>query len=67
MVIFRLDDPELLFEYAEWRDVPGAKLPEDMASLNGVAIIFPARIPLTLPLPDVPPKRGRVIISEVRL
>jgi hypothetical protein len=66
LVVFRLDSPELEFEYTEWRDIPDVELPEDLASLKGLAIIFPARIPLTLPLPDVPPERERVIISELR-
>ena len=62
---FRLDDPELVFLYAERRELPeGADLDEESASLCGLDIVLPARIPMRHPLPDVPPKRESVTILE---
>lgn len=64
---FQLDDPELVFLYAERRDLPDAgELDEDYASLSGLTIALPARIPMKSPLPDVPPKRESVTIIELR-
>jgi hypothetical protein len=62
----RLDDPELVFLYAERRELSDAgELDEDSASLSGLTIALPARIPMRLPLPDVPPKRESVTIIEL--
>ena len=65
---FRLDDPELVFLYAERRELSdGGELDEDAASRSGLTIALPARIPLRLPLPDVPPKRESVTLLEKTL
>lgn len=62
---FRLDDPGLLFVYAERRELPDAKdLDEASASRPILAIVLPARIPMRLPLPDVPPERETLKFIE---
>jgi hypothetical protein len=66
-LVFRLDDPELSFGYAERRDgEPQADLSEEDATLSGLTITFPCRVSIAPPLPDKPPKRERLIISEWR-
>ena len=63
---FRLDDPELVFTYVERREVPGAEgLDEESASRPAISIALPARIPMRLPLPEVPPKRETLKFIEV--
>src|ERR1035441_7467356 len=62
---FRLDDAELVFLYAEHRELPAAAdLDDESASRSGLTIALPARIPLRLPLPDVPLKRESVTFLE---
>ncbi len=66
-LVFRLDDPELSFGYAERREVePEARLSEEDATLSGLTIVFPCRVSIASPLPDKPPERERVVISEWR-
>jgi len=63
---FRLDDPELVFLYMERREAPDAvELDEASASRPLLAIALPARIPMRLPLPEVPPERETVKFIEV--
>jgi len=66
-LVFRLDAPELFFEYAERDEVEAAAdLSEDEASTAGLVIVFPCRVSIAPPLPDKPPKREQLIISELR-
>jgi hypothetical protein len=62
---FRLDDPELVFTYAERRELPDAGvLDEEFASSPALSIALPARVSMRWPLPDVPPKRETIKFIE---
>src|ERR1035438_6081257 len=62
---FRIDDPGLLFEYKQRRDVSDSELPEHIAELGALVVIFPLRFTAEEFRLETPSERDTVTLWEL--